>query len=157
MSTRLLVLSTSFILLCFGIIHSQNLSDTEIKKIKTEVYKIFYNSIETGEQLDIKGIENNIEDSLKTGFIDNGTYFKTFNELMVIFRQNIKGLEFQKFDCTNKKVTILSEDKVLLTTSGNYETKVLDGRVLKGGFAWTFIYSKINGDWKVIHSHMSNR
>ncbi|MGC6432514.1 MAG: nuclear transport factor 2 family protein [Jejuia sp.] len=157
MSTRLLVLSTSFILFCFGFLHSQNLSDTEIKKIKTEVYKTFYNSIETGEQLDVKGIENNIEDSLKTGFIDNGNYFKTFNELMVIFRQNIKGLESQKFDCTNKKVTILSEDKVLLTTSGNYETKVLDGRVLKGGFAWTFIYSKINGDWKVIHSHMSNR
>ncbi|MDR2145046.1 MAG: nuclear transport factor 2 family protein [Tannerella sp.] len=44
----------------------------------------------------------------------------------------------------------------LLTTYGNYSVSLEDGRTLTGRFAWTFVYSKFNGNWKVIHSHMSN-
>ncbi len=157
MSTRFLIVSMSLFFLCFELTYSQNLSGTEIKKIKTEVFKAFNKSIEAGEKLDIKGIESNIDDSLRTGFIDNGTYFKTFSDLMTVFKQNIKGLESQELEITNKKVTVLSENKALLTTSGKYKAKILDGRILNGEFAWTFIYSKTDDVWKVIHSHMSNK
>lgn len=146
-----------YFFLCFELTYSQNLSGTEIKKIKTEVFKAFNKSIEAGEKLDIKGIESNIDDALRTGFIDNGTYFKTFSDLMTVFKQNIKGLESQELEITNKKVTLLSENKAILTTSGKYKAKILDGRTLDGEFAWTFIYSKTDGVWKVIHSHMSNK
>ncbi len=157
MSTRFLIVSMSLFFLCFELTYSQNLSGTEIKKIKTEVFKAFNKSIDAGEKLDIKGIESNIDDSLRTGFIDNGTYFKTFSDLMTVFKQNIKGLESQELEITNKKVTVLSENKALLTTSGKYKAKILDGRILNGEFAWTFIYSKTDDVWKVIHSHMSNK
>ncbi|WP_299550458.1 nuclear transport factor 2 family protein [Seonamhaeicola sp.] len=160
MSTKpnvpVLILTGLLVLVFQGPSYSQNLSDTTIKSIKTEIYKTFNKSIEAGETLDVDGIESNIDDSLKSGFIDNGQYFETFDELMVGFKQGIQGLESQDMTVTNKKITVLSESKVLLTTSGTYAAKVVDGRVLKGKFAWSFVYSKINGKWKVIHSHMSN-
>lgn len=145
--------------LIFGVCefsHSQDLSSTLIDKIEKEITLIFDKSIKAGEQLDVIGISEDINDSLKTGFINNGYYFKTFEELMVGFKSGIQGLEYQKMNVDTKKITVLSENNVLLTAHGNYSVKVVDGRILTGKFAWTFMYSRINGEWKVIHSHMSN-
>lgn len=135
---------------------SQDLTNALIEQIENEVSLIFDKSIEAGEELDVEAISNNINDSLKTGFIDNGFYFKSFEELMVGFKSGIQGLEHQKFNVDTKKITVLSKNNVLLTAHGDYSTKVDDGRILTGRFGWTFVYSKIDGKWKVIHSHMSN-
>jgi len=140
----------------YGFSYSQDLSSTLIKKIENEITLAFDKSIKAGEKLDVPGISECINDSLKTGFIDNGFYFNSFEELMVGFKSRIKGLEYQKMNIDTKKITVLSENSVLLTTHGNYSAKVVDGRMLTGKFAWTFVYSMINGKWKVIHSHMSN-
>jgi len=140
----------------YGFAFSQDLSRSLIDKIETEITQIFDKSIKAGEELDIIGISENIDDSLKTGFIDNGFYFKSFKELMVGFKSGIQGLEYQKMNVDTKKITVLSENNALLTARGNYSAKIVDGRILTGKFAWTFVYSKINGKWKVIHSHMSN-
>jgi len=59
-----------------------------------------------------------------------------------------KNYKQNKF-CSNENIA-------LLTAHGTYSAKVIDGRILTGEFAWTFVYSKIKGNWKVIHSHMSN-
>lgn len=139
-----------------GLTFSQELSSSSINKIENEISKIFEKSIEAGEKLDVNRISENINDSLKTGFIDNGIYFKTFNDLMVGFKSGIPGLEYQKMNVDTKKISVLTENYALLTAHGDYSVKVADGRVLSGKFAWTFVYSKINGIWKVIHSHMSN-
>jgi hypothetical protein len=143
--------------LIFGM-HGLSFSQTKksIDEIKNEISKIFEKSIEAGEKLDIIGITENINDSLKTGFIDNGFYFHSFEELMFGFKSGIKGLEYQKMNIATKKITVLSDNHALLTTHGDFSAKVVDGRILTGKFAWTFVYSKINGKWKVIHSHMSN-
>lgn len=146
-------------LLTFGVYEfscSQDLSSALINKIEKEITLIFDKSIKAGEELNITKISENINDSLKTGFIDNGFYFKSFEELMVGFKSGIRGLEYQKMNIDTKKITVLSENNVLLTAHGNYSAKVVDGRILTGKFAWSFVYSKINGKWKVIHSHMSN-
>jgi hypothetical protein len=139
-----------------GLLFSQELSATTIDKIEREISKIFEKSIEAGERLDVNGISKNINDSLKTGFIDNGHYFRSFEDLMVGFKSAIQGIEYQKMNVDTQKITVLSPNYVLLTVHGGYSAKVIDGRILNGKFAWTFVYSNINGDWKVIHSHMSN-
>ena len=135
-----------------GFSYSQDLSS----KLIREINQLFDKSIKAGEELDVTRISENVNDSLKTGFIDNGFYFKSFEELMVGFKSGIQGLEYQKMNIDTKKITVLSENSVLLTAHGNYSVKVVDGRILTGEFAWTFVYSKIKGEWKVIHSHMSN-
>jgi hypothetical protein len=133
-----------------------NVTDQNEDQIITEINNLFEKSKVAGENLDISGIMENVNDSLKAGFIDNGNYFNSFNILMKGFKKGIKGLISQKMDIVEKKITVLSEKLVLLTASGNYATKVEDGRILKGKFAWSFVYSKIRDKWKIIHTHMSN-
>jgi hypothetical protein len=75
---------------------------------------------------------------------------------MTGYRAGVNGLQSQKMNVEKKKITVLSEDGVLLTAAGNFNATLKDGRNISGKFAWTFVYSKIGGEWKVIHSHMSS-
>lgn len=139
-----------------GIIFSQELNFESINKIENEISDLFERSIQAGEKLDISGISEIIDDSLKAGFIDNGVYYDSFQDLMVEYKSGVQGLEYQEMNVITEKITVLSENHALLTAHGDYSAKVTDGRILKGKFAWSFVYSKMNGNWKVIHSHMSN-
>jgi len=64
------------------------------------------------------------------------------------------GCKSQELTVINKKITVLGENTALLTASGDYSLYLEDGRTLTGKFAWTIVYSKINGQWKIVHSHM---
>lgn len=137
-------------------LQAQNISASTIKTIETQISNALNKNIKAGENLNIKKVKNSTNDSLKCGFIDNGNYYASFEQVMFNFKRNIQGIESQKMTVVNKKITVLSINKALLTASGNYVVKITNGRILKGKFAWSFVYSKINGVWKVIHSHMSN-
>ncbi|MFY0652756.1 MAG: nuclear transport factor 2 family protein [Cyclobacteriaceae bacterium] len=156
-------LRTSLILLClfqigvYGKTQAQSVSARTQNKIEKEILAVFLNNIEAGEKLDVSAIEQSTNDHLKAGFIDNGIYYNSFDGVMSQFKKGIVGLEYQKINIASKKITVLSEKSVLLTAMGNFSAKVTDGRVLQGGFAWTFVFSRINEQWKVIHSHMSNK
>ena len=146
-----------FILVTFhSTLLAQVLTTQTKDKITAEVAAVFDKSIAAGEKLDTKAIAENVNDSLKTGFIDNGHYINTFDEMMVGVAKGMSGLEYQKMNVTTKKITVLSEKHVLLTACGDFTAKITDGKVISGKFAWTFVYSKIKGNWKIIHSHMSN-
>ena len=152
---RKITVFVSVLVLC-GItnVFSQNLLEKE--KIKAEIENLFEKSIKSGETLNIAEIKSNVEDKLKTGFIDNGKYFNSFDSLMIDFEQGTRNIKSQKMDIVSKKITIFSNDNALLTAAGNYLVTVKDGRTFSGKFAWTFIYAKLNNDWKIVHSHMSN-
>ncbi len=151
-----ILLSISLALGVHGFGFSQGLSDPPLDGIKSEIFRCFAESIKAGENLDLAGVSASIDDSLKTGFIDNGQYFSSFDELMVGYKAGIQGLDYQRMNVITKKITVLSRNSALLTAHGDFTAKITDGRMLKGEFAWTFIYRKIDGNWKVIHSHMSN-
>jgi len=138
------------------LINSQELLNSQKVKITDEINVFFDNSIKVGESLDVEGIIENVNDTLKAGFIDKGYYFTTFDGLMQGFKENIKGVKAQKMNIVDKKITVFSNKIALLTASGNFSAELIDGRIINGKFAWTFVYSKFGDKWKVIHSHMSN-
>ena len=155
-SLRLLIFTLSLPLFLSNTYAQEELTETKKSKIIAEINSLFEKSLKAGERLDINGITENVNDTLKAGFIDNGMYLNSFDEVMSRFTNATKGIDSQEMAIVNKKITILSPNAVLLTASGNYKVKVPDGRILEGTFAWSFVYSKINNNWKIVHSHMSN-
>lgn len=73
---------------------------------------------------------------------------------MADFDKKAVGCMSQKMDIINKKITVLGEKTALLTASGNYSLYLEDGRTLTGKFAYSLVYSKLSGNWKIIHSYM---
>lgn len=134
--------------------YSQELTTEQKEKITSEITTVFEKSITAAESLDGKLLADCVDDSLKTGFIVNGNYFRSFSQVMADFEKNAIGCKAQKMNVSNKKITVLGETSALLTASGDYSLDLEDGRTLTGKFAYTIVYSKVNGNWKIIHSHM---
>ncbi len=155
LTTKLSIIAIAFLAISINV-SSQELTGSQKAKITAEITTLFEKSIKAGERLDISGITENVSDTLSAGFIDNGLYYQSFAVLMKGFREGIRGLKSQKMEVLDKKITVLSDNAVLLTASGNYSADIEDGRVITGKFAWSFVYSRINSNWKVIHTHMSN-
>ena len=137
--------------------YSQRLSNNQKEKIISEITVLFDKNVKFAENLDVNGLNSIVNDTLKAGFIDNGNFINSFDEVMKGFRESIRGCKSQKFDISNKKITVLSDNSALVSANGNYSLSLEDGRILTSGFAWTLVYSKVNDDWKIIHTHMSNR
>ena len=146
------VLIASFCISLNG--YSQEPTTGQKEKIASEIATAFEKSITAAESLDAKLLADCVDDSLKAGFIVGGNYFRTFAEVMADFEKKAIGCKSQKMNVANKKITVLGESTALLTASGDYALYLDDGRTLTGKFAYTIVYSKVNGNWKIIHSHM---
>jgi hypothetical protein len=136
-------------------VYSQKLTQKQKEKIASDITALFEKSIKSAESIDSKGIADFVDDALKAGFIDNGNFLHSFDEVMKGYTESIIGIKSQKLNVSNKKITVLADNAALLTASGNFSVALEDGRTLTGGFAWTFVYSKVNDNWKIVHSHMS--
>ena len=154
MKRTALMLMTS-LMICSSV-YSQGLTNSQKEKISSEVNVLFDRNIKAAENLDSKGLSDCVNDMLKAGFITNGSFTGSFDEVIKDFKENIKGVASLKYSISNKKITVLSDNAALLTASGKYSMLLEDGRTLTGEFAWTLVYSKIDGNWKIIHTHMSN-
>ncbi len=138
-------------------IYAQELSEQQKNLISTELHIVFRKNIRAGENLDIKEMINAVDDNYKAGFITNGIYYPTFDSLMTVFSTNIRGISGQKINIRKENITVLSADLALITALGKSEVYLESGTVFSIAIAWSFVYKKINGNWKVIYSHQSGR
>ena len=76
---------------------------------------------------------------------------------MMEFKSRAQGIDSQTIYLDEKKITVLSEKFAIITASGSSEVFLSNGTSFSGGFNWSFVYEKINNEWKVIHSHQSRR
>ena len=136
--------------------NSQELTSSQKDKIASEINTLFEKNVKSNENLDVSGLTESVSDALSAGFISQGEYYQSFEDLMKVVNNNVRGIKSLKTTISNKKITILSDSTALLTASGNNLVVLEDGRTFTSGFAWTFVYSKVDSKWKVIHSHMSN-
>lgn len=151
LSYLLLILIASFCISLNG--YSQELTIEQKEKITSEVTTLFEKTLNAAERLDGESLADCMDDSFRAGFIMNGRFLHSFDDVMADFKENVKGCKSQKLNVTNQKITVLADNAALLTGSGDYLLDLDDGRTLTGRFAWSFVYSKVNGSWKIIHAH----
>lgn len=134
--------------------YSQELTAQQKDKITSEIAMAFEQNVKAAESFNANALADCVDDSLKAGFIVGGVFFGSFNEVMADFKKKAVGCKSQKMDVTNKRITVLGKESALLVASGNYSLYLEDGRTLTGKFAWSIVYSKVNGNWKIIHTYM---
>lgn len=154
------ILTISFIcLLTLGFTgqsKAQNLTNKQKLKIEKEVDAVFLSMVEAAENLDYDKISTGVDDQYHAGFIVNNTYYTTYDSLIAVIKANLRSGTKQSITIQNKKITVLSDTIVLLTASGIANIELDTGQSFKTNFFWSFVYEKINNEWKVIQSHQSN-
>ncbi len=156
MKTILTILLITF--LSFGFneqSRGQCLSDMQKSKIEKQVDSIFHTMIKAAENVDYNKISLGVDDKYNAGFIVNGLFYAKYDSMITIFKSNLQSGTKQSIVIQNKKITVLSENIVLLTASGDSNVELPDGQIINVKFLWSFVYEKINNEWKVIQSHQS--
>jgi hypothetical protein len=137
------------------IAYSQTFSEHQKAITLKQLDSVFNEALRAGEKLAIDKIENSVNDIHKTGHIANGKFYATFDTIMISLRNSAESVQHQKYDIQNKTITVLSENTGIVVASGIAVVQLQSGNSIRAPFAWTFVYEKINGEWKVVHSNQS--
>ena len=154
---KLIFISITF-LLSYGLSaqsEGQTLSKSKTELIKNEVDSIFQKMIVFAEKLDFNALSSGVDDTHEAGFITNGKYYSDYISLVNDLKLAAQGISRQAISVNEKKITVLSDRIVLMTASGISKAYITDGRELTINFHWSFVYEKMDNNWKVIYSHQS--
>jgi len=132
-----------------------SLSEKQSRQIETEVDVLFQHMIRLAEKVDYDGLSIGVDDKYNAGFISDGQYYSNYDSLIKTIKPRAIGISSQSISLSTKKITVLAPTLVLLTAAGITNAKTDSGRVFSVNFQWSFLYEKIDGAWKVVHSHQS--
>ena len=136
-------------------VKAQSLSPKQIKSIESQIDSSFNMMLALAEKFDYDQMNQGVDDHHKAGFLVNEKYYADYATLIAAVKTGAQGISEQKIVISEKKITVLSNRIALLTTHGISTVNLTDGREFSGDFYWSFVYEKIDGEWKVIQSHQS--
>ena len=126
-------------------------------KIEKQIDSIFHVMIKAAENLDYDKLTTGVDDRYKAGFIIGGLYYAQYDSLIKNFKAKSVGVIRQNITIQKEKITVLSDNIVLLTASGMANIEVNNGSTFSVNFDWSFVYAKLDDNWKVIQSHQSSK
>lgn len=133
---------------------SNELTDAERDNIKEEIKQITNSIYESGNRKDAVQLYSNFSD--KTTGIFSGTVMESWEQHK---RQGADFFASQReieYKIDNMTVDVLSGDAAVLY--GKYTMTATDtaGITINAKPAWTYVFTKENGKWKIIHFHVSD-
>lgn len=132
-------------------------NDKQYSQSELEVDSIFKQMIFSAEQLDYAALHQGVDDRYKVGFVSNSQFYEEYSTLKTTVNAGIQGVAKQTIVINKKKLSAISPDVVIVTAEGSSKVSLIDGREFTSSFHWSFVYQKIDGEWKVIQSHQSRK
>lgn len=154
MKNKTVLLVSIFLAVALSV-HAQRVSEKKKTRILSELEVVFQDNLKTGEKLDADRLSESVDDTPGAGHILNGVFFASFDPILQQTRSNMRGLKSLQYEIQNKRVTVIADDAAIVAVSGKATAESTSGQRFTNSFAWTFIYRKTGGQWKVIHSHQS--
>ena len=151
-----ILITIGFIMLCSQCLFAQNISSLQKTLFERQIDSVFHCMINAADKLEYDKLAQGVNDKYNAGFILNSLYFDSFDSLINFVKTRSQGVRSQNIKVQKEKITLLSENIALLTAFGDSKTEVSSGEPFTVQFFWTFVYQKINNEWKVVQSHQSN-
>ena len=145
-------------ILIFGFIQrsdGQKLTSQQKLKIEKQVDSVFHIMIKAGEKLDYDKLTTGVDDRYNAGFIVNSAYFPKYDSLASLLKANAPAGAKQSITIQKEKITVLSDRIVLLTAFGIADVELSSNQQFSTKFFWSFVYEKMDNEWKVVQSHQS--
>ena len=153
-TTTILILFFNFIVSTHSS-NGQNLTNQQKIELERQVDSVFHSMILDAENLEYDILSKGVDDNQHAGFITNGTYFASYDSLVCVLKTKSQGIAKQNITIQTERTTALNPSIVLLSACGESSAETYNGDRFIMKFFWTFVYEKINNQWKVIQSHQS--
>ena len=143
-------------MICFLIFVSNNKAVCQNLKIEKQIDSIFQATIKSAENLEYDKLSETVDDSHYAGFIVGNVYYSRYDSLINDLKAKSSGIISQHIAIEKEKITVLSDNIVLLTACGTSTADVNNGNSFSLRFNWSFVYERFDGKWKVVQSHQSS-
>ncbi len=124
--------------------------------LKAEVIAAYDASVAAAESLNLDALDQALAENNDGALIVNGRLLLSRPEVVEFTRGNFSRIAALKYAVGPRRLTLLSPTSALLVTNGTVSVETTDGRSFTRTFAHTIVYVRIDGKWRVWHSHQSN-
>ena len=131
-------------------------TDKETDKIVEEILAITDKYNRTWETINMLKVAEFHSDSSFRYYRNMKLSVGSNDEFKKMYPQILKGTKSFKMKVENPVVQVLSKDAALIGFTALAELITLDNKVLDiGTGAYTYVWKKIDGQWKIVHIHES--
>ena len=102
----------------FGFIDNVAGQNQQNLRIERQIDSIFHVMIKAAENLDYDKLTTGVDDRYKAGFITGGLYYAQYDSLIKSIKTKSLGVIGQNITIQKEKITVLSDNLVLITASG---------------------------------------
>ena len=158
MPTKSMIIGAILLLVCFGFTtkESGQLTQRQKDQITSEVRAVGDSLIEKVEKLDAEGFFQYYADTPDCGMVGadgSRVDYQTFKEAMVDF---FNAATSWKWTTIRRAFMFITKDIVLCAWDGKSECVMKSGdKITYDLDAFTFIFKKIAGQWKVVYQQQS--
>jgi hypothetical protein len=125
-------------------------------RITKEVNAVFEGLIRYTETARVDSFLSHYADCPDFHAVSGDGAIRNYEDFSRICKEYYGSLKEQKLTTQSKIVNILDETAVALCWSGNIDAFFKNGDMMKmPNYTVTFLFKKMSGEWKVIHSHES--
>jgi len=156
MTKKKVFISSLICIFLFGFIKNATGQNQQKLKIEKQVDSIFHVMIKYAENLEYDKLTKGVDDKYNAGFIANGSYFSQYDSLINSIKIKSLGVTKQSITIQKEKITVVSDNIVLLTSFGETKFNVNNDNTFNINFYWSFVFEKFDNNWKVIQSHQSS-
>jgi len=155
MTKKKVFISSLICVFLLGFINNATGQNQQKLKIEKQVDSIFHIMIKYADNLEYDKLTKGVDDRYNAGFITNGSYFSQYDSLINSIKIKSLGVTKQSITIQKQKITVVSDNIVLLTAYGDTKIDVNNGNSFNVKFYWSFVFEKFDNNWKVIQSHQS--
>lgn len=131
-------------------------TDKETKKIVEEIHAITQEYNQTWETINMLKVAEFHSDSSFRYYRNMKLSVGSNREFKQVYPQILKETKSFKIKVENPVVQVLTKDAALIGFTAVAELITLDNKVLDiGTGAYTYVWKKIDGQWKIVHIHES--
>jgi len=146
----------AFLLLYSHLMFGQN--EKESQRIVEEILSITEKYNKTWETLDMEKVATFHSDSSFRYYRNMRSGIKSNDDFKKLMPQYMEVIKSWKMEIRNPVVQVLCENAAVIGFIGKAEMIDKDNKSSDSGSgAYTYIWKKINGEWKIVHIHESTR
>lgn len=133
----------------------QPVTDAQRTAIEDTIRALNKELFAAAEQVDADLAFASFTDEHNAGFINVGVFYPSLDSFVADFRDDFGRSQGQEIEVSETRVSVLASNAAVLATHGSFIATFKEGGTFESPFACTFVYAKVEEDWKVVHAHQS--
>lgn len=152
---RAILAAVGMIVVVAGV-NAAGLSEAEKSRIKGEIEAEVQKIAVAAKAVDIERATASSSLSPDYRAIDNGTVYASRDALLAVFREGFRRLQSQDIRVIDQDTVVLAPDVAVYTGRGTFTATDKSGTTSPvTPFAWTIVWRRESGAWKVLNLHQS--